>query len=107
MIPSIDCEHAHWSLTERWWDSTSRPPLVMYECKTCGLSIAAKWLPPSCATAKQLQALDSLIAYGTQKEAAAALGLNMRTFKNRIAALRRANGMTTVQLAAWRYPKAA
>lgn len=53
-------------------------------------------------TLRQLAALDSLITCGTQKEAAAQLGISIQTMKNHLYALRRSQDMTTLQLVAWR-----
>jgi predicted DNA-binding protein (UPF0251 family) len=53
-------------------------------------------------TRAQADALDALVRFGSQKEAAAALGISLRALKRRLQAARDRNGgMTNVQLAYW------
>lgn len=53
-------------------------------------------------TPAQQAALDALVEHGTQKEAAAALGISVRAYRDRIEQARRRNpGYTTVQLLYW------
>jgi predicted DNA-binding protein (UPF0251 family) len=52
-------------------------------------------------TRAQADALDALVRFGSQKEAAAALGISLRALKRRLQSARDRNGMTNVQLAYW------
>jgi DNA-directed RNA polymerase specialized sigma24 family protein len=52
-------------------------------------------------TPSQSAALDALVVAGSQKEAAARMGISLRAFQDRMEQARHRNRMTTPQLVYW------